>query len=116
VRFLADTNIVAQAVSAIRADGHDVVHVAEREVDPGDEALLAEAVAEGRIFVTKDHDIGTLVYRDHCQHRGVLLIDDLGDAASATNLILSALALRGAELAAGAFLRADEAGVRGSAT
>ena len=112
MRFLADTNIVAQAVSALRAAGHDVVHVAERAVDPGDEALLTEAVAEDRIFVTKDQDIGALVYRDHCRHRGVLLIDDLGDVAAETSLILSALALRGAELAVGAFLRAGEAGVR----
>jgi predicted nuclease of predicted toxin-antitoxin system len=57
VRVLADSNIVAQAVRAMRDAGNDVVYVGEREADPGDEALLAEAVAEGRTFLTKDHDI-----------------------------------------------------------
>ena len=58
MRFLADSNIVAQAVHAMRAAGHDVVYLGERTADPGDQALLAEAVAEGRVVLTKDHDIG----------------------------------------------------------
>jgi predicted nuclease of predicted toxin-antitoxin system len=53
---LADSNIVAQAVRAMRDAGHDVVCIGERAADPGDEALLAEAVSEGRVFLTKDHD------------------------------------------------------------
>jgi hypothetical protein len=36
VRFLADSNIVARAVRALRATGHDVVYVGERAADPGD--------------------------------------------------------------------------------
>ena len=52
-------------------------------------ALLAEAVAEGRIVVTKDHDIGVLIRRDLQPHCGVLLLDDLGDAAAETDLILA---------------------------
>jgi hypothetical protein len=40
VRLLADSNIVAQAVRAMRAAGH-VVYVGERTVDPGDHPLLA---------------------------------------------------------------------------
>jgi hypothetical protein len=47
VRLLADSNIVAQAVEALRAAGHDVVYLGERTADPGDQVLLAEAVAEG---------------------------------------------------------------------
>jgi predicted nuclease of predicted toxin-antitoxin system len=81
VRFLADSNIVAQAVRALRAAGHDVVYLGERPADPGDQALLADAVASGWIILTKDHDIGVLVHRDLQPHCGVLLLDDLGDAA-----------------------------------
>ena len=40
MRFLADSNIVAQAVHAMRAAGHDVVYLGERTADPGDQALL----------------------------------------------------------------------------
>jgi len=100
VRFLADSNIVAQAVHAIRAAGHDVVYLGEREADPGDRALLAEAVAERRIILTKDHDIGVLVHRDLQPHCGVLLLDDLGDAAAESGLILATLSSHGDRLVA----------------
>jgi predicted nuclease of predicted toxin-antitoxin system len=112
VRILADSNIVAQAVHAMRAVGHDVVYVAERAADPGDTALLAEASAEGRAFLTKDHDIGALVHRDSLPHCGVLLMDDLGDAAAESKLILAALSSHRDQLTASAFLRAGAAGIR----
>lgn len=41
-----DSNIVAQAVRALRAIGHDVAYAAEPAADPGDEAQPAEAAAE----------------------------------------------------------------------
>ena len=71
-----------------------------------------EAAAEGRIFVTKDHDIGVLVHRDRQPHFGVLLLDDLGDAEAESKLILTALQSHGDRLAGGAFLRATGAGIR----
>jgi len=98
----------------MRDAGHDVAYAGERAADPGDEALLAEAAAKGRIFITKDHDIGTLVHRDRQPHAGVLLLDDLGDVAAETLLILSALSAHRAQLERGEFLRADAAGVRPS--
>jgi predicted nuclease of predicted toxin-antitoxin system len=112
VRFLVDTNIVAHAVTAMRAAGHDVVYVAERSPDPGDAALPHEAVAQDRVFVTKDHDIGVLVHRDQRPHRGVLLIDDLGDAAAEASLILSVLASHQPELMGRTFLRVSGGGIR----
>ncbi len=96
----------------MREAGFDVVYSGERAVDPGDEALLAEAAAAGRVFITKDHDIGALVHFSLKRHAGVLLMSDLGDASAETDLILSALAMHGATLAFGAFLRATAAGVR----
>lgn len=114
MRILADTNIVAQAVRALRDGGHDVDYAAERAMDPGDEVLLAEAVRENRVFLTKDHDIGALVYRDLRPHCGVLLVDDLGAPAAEAALILVALSSHHELLAAGAFLRAGMGGVRES--
>ena len=81
MRFLADTNIVAPAVRALRDAGHDVAHVAERASDPGDSALLAEALTEHRVFISKDRDIGALVYRDGHAHCGVPLIDSVAAGA-----------------------------------
>jgi predicted nuclease of predicted toxin-antitoxin system len=112
VRLFADTNIVAPAVIALRHDGHDVVYSGERSADPGDAALLAEAHAERRVFITKDHDIGALVFRDGAPHSGVLLIDDLGNVVEETALLRSCLRSRSEDLAAGAFVRADASGAR----
>ena len=114
MRILADTNITARAVRAMRAAGHDVLYAGERPVDPGDAALLAEATADGRVFVTKDHDIGALVHRDARPHRGVLLVDDLGDSAAESELILATLSSHHDQLAGSAFLRAGVAGIRES--
>lgn len=114
MRILADTNIVAQAVHALRDGGHDVVYAAERAMDPGDEALLAEASGENRVFLTKDHDIGALVYRDLRPHCRVLLVDDLGAPAAESALILAARSSHHEVLAAGGFLGAGAGGVRES--
>lgn len=110
MRLFADTNIVAPAVRALRQDGHDVVYSAERLADPGDAALLAEAFGEGRVFLTKDHDIGALVFRDHAQHAGVVLIDDLASVQSETQLLLEILQVHAEALVAGAFVRGDANG------
>lgn len=112
MRLLADTNIVSEAVRALRSAGHDVIYAAEREVDPGDEALLSEAMTDGRILLTKDHDFGALVHRDRRQHAGVLVLDDLGDAGAETEMILATLTDHGERLRLGAFMRATKDGVR----
>src|SRR5262245_60147309 len=96
----------------MRAAGYDVAYLGERAADPGDRALLTEAVAEERVILTKDHDFGVLVHRDLQPHCGVLLLDDLGDAAAESGLILATLLSHGDRLAARAFLRAGEAGIR----
>lgn len=112
MRLFADTNVVSPAVRALREDGHDVVYSAERSSDPGDAALLAEAHADRRIFITKDHDIGALVFRDSAPHAGVLLIDDLANIAGEIDLLRACLQSHRAALAEGAFVRADASGVR----
>jgi predicted nuclease of predicted toxin-antitoxin system len=112
LRLFADSNITAPAVKAMRETGFDVVYSGERIFDPGDEALLAEAAADSRVFLTKDHDTGALVHRSLKRHAGVLLLDDLGDANAETDLILSVLATHGPMLASGAFVRVTATGVR----
>jgi predicted nuclease of predicted toxin-antitoxin system len=114
VRILADTNIVAPAVRALRDAGHDVAYAAERSSDPGDGALLAEAVTESRVFLTKDRDIGTLVHRDGQLHAGVLLLDDLGSSGAEAELVFAVLSTSWQQLVAGAFLRAGRGGIRES--
>ena len=112
MRLFADTNITAPAVHAMRAAGHDVIYSGEWASDPGDSVLLGEAATNGRIFLTKDHDIGELVFARGAAHRGVVLIDDLGDASEEAAMLISALGIYAAELETGAFLRVDVTGVR----
>lgn len=107
-----DTNVVAIAVAALRADGHDVVYVAERPADPGDRAILAEAAGDRRVLLTKDHDSGELVFRDHLPHAGILLVDDLGDPRAETALIRAAIASFEKALEDGGFVRAGKSGAR----
>jgi predicted nuclease of predicted toxin-antitoxin system len=112
MRLFADTNIVAPAVQALRQDGHDVIYSAERARDPGDATLLAEAHGGGRVLLTKDNDFGALVFRDGAPHAGVVLIDDLGDAAAETALLRGVLQSHEHVLADGAFVRVDALSVR----
>jgi predicted nuclease of predicted toxin-antitoxin system len=112
LRLLADTNVPRLVVAELRAAGHDVDYLAERDQDPGDAVLLLEAHREARVLLTKDHDIGALVFRDGATHAGVMLFDDLGDPRAECRLVLQALHDHESELAEAAFLRVTEAGVR----
>lgn len=71
-KLLLDSCVAAAVAERLRADGHDVVTVAERGADPGDAAILSLAAAEGRAIVTIDTDFGMLVFRDAAQRVGVL--------------------------------------------
>ncbi len=109
MRFLADSNVASRTVRALRS-GHDVDYVAERSIDPGDEALLREALEHKRIVITKDHDFGALVFAHAIQHAGIVLIDDLGDPQAEAALVGDIVARYEAELSVGAFLRVDADG------
>jgi hypothetical protein len=54
MNLLADENIDGPIVARLRADGHDVVYVAE--LDPGilDEPVLDDANARSAILLTAD--------------------------------------------------------------
>jgi predicted nuclease of predicted toxin-antitoxin system len=106
VRLLADTNVTTIAVRALRDAGHDVVYVGERQNDPGDIAILREAAETARVLLTKDHDIGALVFRDGAAHSGVVLSDDLGSGAAEAKLLLSIIDTWAEALAQGGFVRA----------
>ena len=75
MRFLANENVPAAAVSAIAAGGHDITWI--RTVSPGasDSEVLARAVREQRILLTFDKDFGELAARSPLPHGcGVVLM------------------------------------------
>jgi predicted nuclease of predicted toxin-antitoxin system len=63
MKFLIDQDVYATTVRFLRELGHDVVPVAQLGLaQADDEDLLRLAQEQGRIFVTRDRDFGSLVF------------------------------------------------------
>ncbi len=63
MRFLADENFPAKAITVLRQLGHDVVWVTEIAPATVDEEILSWAVRESRVLLTLDKDFGELAFR-----------------------------------------------------
>ena len=63
VKLLANENFPAPAIRRLRAEGVDVLSVAELMPASGDVEVLAFAWLEGRWIVTSDRDYGDMVIR-----------------------------------------------------
>lgn len=61
-RLLADENIPAKAIEALRVAGCDLLSVREHAPGITDEEVLRLAVAQGRVLVTFDRDFGELIF------------------------------------------------------
>ena len=111
MKLLVDS-CVARAVSKKAAEaGHDVVWAGSTRPDPGDEALLAQAAAEGRVIITIDSDFGALVFRDGQTRVGVLRLREASAPALAERA-LYLLAAHEQDLQEGAFVTDDGDRVR----
>jgi len=87
-------------VSRLRADGRDVIYVAELARGATDSAVLELAASDGRPLLTADKDCGELVFRQRRAACGVLLVRLPGVAASAkSKAVASAMAEHGHEMA-----------------
>lgn len=62
MRFLVDRCAGHRLAMWLRDQGHDVLESPDLGPDPGDQALLARAVADTRVLVTIDTDFGEQVY------------------------------------------------------
>lgn len=72
--LLADENIPAPMVDALRAEGWNVAYVSEDSAGISDEDVLARARNESRIILTEDKDFGELVYRMKRGVPGIIMI------------------------------------------
>lgn len=75
MRFLADENVPRVVIERLRAEGHDVMSVAETNPSVPDDEILNVAEADGRILITGDRDFGEMVVRQRLELRGVLLLE-----------------------------------------
>jgi predicted nuclease of predicted toxin-antitoxin system len=74
VKIVADESVDKQIVDLLRANGHEVLFVAEFDAGIDDEAVLRHSREAKAILLTADKDFGELVFRQHLVHSGVLLI------------------------------------------
>jgi predicted nuclease of predicted toxin-antitoxin system len=62
VRFLIDESLSARVAQLLRAEGHDAVHVEDRNLlGAADTAVMDTAAAEQRTVVSADTDFGELL-------------------------------------------------------
>jgi predicted nuclease of predicted toxin-antitoxin system len=112
VDLVADENIDAGIVVALRAAGHSVIYV--RELEPGidDDRVLRLANERGALLVTSDKDFGELAFRQYLVHAGVILIRLAGlSIARKREVVLTVLRAHGSELS-GAFTVVGPASLR----
>ncbi|MCC6451870.1 MAG: DUF5615 family PIN-like protein [Acidobacteria bacterium] len=74
MKILADENLEAEIVGALRAAGHLVSDI--KEMTPGidDSEVLALASELAAILITNDKDFGELVFRERLFSNGVILL------------------------------------------
>jgi predicted nuclease of predicted toxin-antitoxin system len=90
MNFFADESVDHPIVERLRADGHDVLAVAEMTPSIPDDTVLAHANQREDLLLTGDKDFGELVFRQHQVTAGVVLIRLAGLSAGAKAGIVSA--------------------------
>lgn len=103
MRFVADENVDAGIVRALRQAGYDVLFVAEMAPSIPDSEVLALANENDALLITADKDFAELVFRQRLVHAGILLIRLYGlDETTKAALIVLQIQRHGQELT-GAF-------------
>jgi predicted nuclease of predicted toxin-antitoxin system len=74
VTIVADENVDKEIVDRLRADGHDVLFIAEHAPGIDDQAVLDRSRQTNGVLLTADKDFGDLVFRQRLLHSGVLLV------------------------------------------
>lgn len=90
--FLADESCDFGVVRALRAEGHNVLAVAEMMSRSDDRELIDFAAREERILITEDKDFGWLVYVAGAKSNGVIVIrfpgNRRGDVATIVSTVV----------------------------
>jgi len=99
MNLLADESVDAPIVRTLRADGHNVLYVAEMNPSIADEEVLEQANAAQALLMTGDKDFGELVFRLHKVTLGVILVRLSGlSSPLKTRLVSDALRVHGNEM------------------
>src|SRR4051794_5456830 len=104
MRFLADESCDFAVVRALRADGHDVIAIAEAAPQSRDTEVIDLAVREDRVLLTEDKDFGQLVYAGAHASSGVILLRFPLSARSALPSLVREMIQRLGERLMGSFV------------
>jgi predicted nuclease of predicted toxin-antitoxin system len=74
VNLLAYESVDGDIVRELRADGHEVLYVAEMSPGLSDEDVLQQANGRGATLLTSERDFGELVFRQGFAESGVVLL------------------------------------------
>ncbi|HLK21158.1 MAG TPA: DUF5615 family PIN-like protein [Bryobacteraceae bacterium] len=74
MNIVADENVDGQIVKRLRADGHEVLFIAEMAPGTDDETVLDHSRQADSVLLTADKDFGEIAFRQRRVHTGVLLI------------------------------------------
>jgi predicted nuclease of predicted toxin-antitoxin system len=60
--IIADENVDAPIIAALRTSGHEVRAIAETSAGASDRNVLADAVSANAVLITLDRDFGDLIF------------------------------------------------------
>ena len=111
MKILLDACVWGGACSQIRSAGHDAIWAGDWDEDPGDEAILRKAHAEGRILITLDKDFGEIAVMKGFPHCGIIRLVEISarQQGAASILIINS---HSEELLAGAIITAEPGRLR----
>ena len=115
MKFLIDNNLSSLLADALKAAGHDAVHLRDLGMQAAtDDVVLEHARADERILVSADTDFGGLLARSGASTPSVILIRRLAGrrAAEHAAIILANLDQVAEDLAAGAIVVLHEDSLR----
>ena len=72
--FVADENVPALLIAALRGFGYEVISISETRPRIPDSAVLGEAFQRGAVLITADKDFGELVFSQQQELSGVVLL------------------------------------------
>ena len=111
MRLLVDLCIARWTILGLRAEGHDVLSLAEEKSNPSDREILAWAAKEERVVLTEDADFGELIFRDALASAGLLRLEQV-NPVDQLDLACRALALHAVPLLRGAIVTARRNRIR----
>jgi len=112
MRFLVDECTGPRVAEWLLNQGHEVVSVFDSSRGIPDSEILTKALNEDWILITNDKDFGELVFREHLDHHGIILLR-LEDERSANKIVvLRHLLTNYSEKLPGQFVTVTETKVR----